>query len=82
MELTTTKFEEEDHCPHCGYELTAASSTNGHVPSPGDLSICIKCYTFLQFDENLKHQLISDEDIPVEEYLALTEIKTQLLLNK
>jgi len=44
------------YCPECDYEMDAATDVqqgNNARPSPGDVSICLKCTAFLEFDENL-----------------------------
>lgn len=42
-------------CPDCGYgPIDAATGLDkGHQPSPGDVSLCIKCGAFLQFDHTM-----------------------------
>ena len=43
------------HCPNCGKKIDAASGVEDEhaIPEPGDVSICIKCGTFLEFNEDL-----------------------------
>lgn len=42
-------------CPFCGELLDAATPTENKNwrPEPGDISMCINCTSFLQFDEDL-----------------------------
>lgn len=56
-------FLKKDHCPHCKAYLDCASNIESETlrPKPGDVSICIKCGTFLEFDENLTLIYLSDE---------------------
>jgi hypothetical protein len=47
----------ENHCSVCGYKTNAATgapSSGQHRPSPGDLTICLKCGELSQFDENMR----------------------------
>ena len=42
----------KQNCPVCGLNLNAASNEkNNESPKPGDVSICCKCHSILQFDE-------------------------------
>lgn len=53
-------------CPNCGEVLDAATHpTEDVAPTPGDLTMCIKCGEFFSFDDGLKFRPL-DED-------ALTE---------
>lgn len=43
-------------CPDCGYQTDAATSATKSEesrPSPGDVSICMRCSAFLRFDDNM-----------------------------
>ncbi|MGI4876683.1 MAG: hypothetical protein ACRYG4_04285 [Janthinobacterium lividum] len=51
--MTTTRVPAQP-CPHCGVELSAATSTmqpdeDEAAPDPGDLTVCIKCGVILRF---------------------------------
>jgi hypothetical protein len=43
-------------CPHCNYELTAATPHDGgpDKPRPGDWSVCFSCGGLLRFDGCLR----------------------------
>jgi hypothetical protein len=43
-------------CPGCGFDADAAINVqlgNNDAPRPGDLALCTRCETYLQFDERL-----------------------------
>ena len=42
-------------CPVCHYEMdrTTALTGDDHTPSPGDITLCLKCGEIMRFDENL-----------------------------
>jgi len=50
-------------CPGCGALLDAASNLQDIelAPKPNDISICIYCGIFLQYDNNRGLELIDDE---------------------
>ena len=52
-------------CPHCGYELDAASNADGtdQQPEPGAISLCIKCQEILEFDEDLQLIAATEETL-------------------
>ncbi len=49
-------------CPTCGADLNAATAMSDpeSSPSPGDLSLCIKCGELLVFDQDIKLALMSE----------------------
>jgi hypothetical protein len=57
-------------CPDCGCELDAATVCDENAeeetvrPSPGDLSVCLKCGAILRFTEIMTIVRIQLEDIP------------------
>ena len=54
------------NCPSCGKFLDGASSVSDpgrSGPSPGDLSICIACGTIVKFGENLKLEIVSENEL-------------------
>jgi hypothetical protein len=52
----------ESRCPACGCRLDAATCLGQDAsPSPGDVSICYTCCTWLVYDGNLRSQLASGE---------------------
>lgn len=62
-----TVILQDDYCPECGTKLTAASIIEDLdseiIPSPGDLSICFECTSYLTYGENLKLQTLTIDDI-------------------
>lgn len=53
-------------CPHCGHTLdhhTDAIKSGKSKPSPGDIGICVGCYSPLVFDNDLKLRAASDDEI-------------------
>jgi hypothetical protein len=41
-------------CPDCGYQLDCATGVdNDDRPSPGDLTLCLKCTQFLQYNDDM-----------------------------
>lgn len=52
------------NCPSCGCKLDAATNLadERRRPSPGDLSVCINCTSFLVFDDNLILRNLSPEE--------------------
>lgn len=51
-------------CPGCGENCdgTTAVADDDRKPEPGDLSVCAYCHTLLQFDENLRSQILTAEE--------------------
>lgn len=84
MKFKTTRLE-DDNCPNCGHTLSAATSDINATPESGDCSICIECYTFLQFDDNLKLLALTEDEIdelPQELFMALVVTKCKLQISK
>jgi hypothetical protein len=54
---------EPSPCPHCQHKLDSAYSPSNPQakPRPGDLTVCINCQEFLQFDNDLKVIKVTDE---------------------
>lgn len=54
-----------NYCPSCCKLNDGASNIEDPalVPGPGDLSVCIHCATILQFDEKLKSQVLTAEEL-------------------
>ena len=72
---------EEDHCPKCGCLINASTGIEdeNQMPSKGDIYICIKCASILEFDENLKLKLCPQEKINgVDEDHLKVIIKTKM----
>jgi hypothetical protein len=55
----------ETQCPECGHVLDAAEAVDDPEvrPSPGDLSICIKCSAILIFTEDMSIRLATDAEL-------------------
>jgi hypothetical protein len=51
-------------CPFCGYEMDRAThpEDNSIKPSPGDLSICLKCTSILRFDDGMRLAALEPEE--------------------
>ncbi len=84
VKFKVTKLE-DDTCPNCGHILSAATSDIGETPTSGDCSICIECYTFLQFDDNLKISALTEielDELPQELFMALVVAKCKLQISK
>ena len=80
--MTITKLN-ADKCPTCGTLLNAATpNTPGTKPKSGDYSICVECYSFLEYDENLKLLLINIQEMDSNLKEELTEMKNRLILWK
>ena len=66
-------------CPACGAKLDAATSPDGRAtPVPGDVSICIKCATVLEFDDSLSVILLTEEtrsELPEEVWAEITSMR-------
>jgi hypothetical protein len=43
----------EAKCQGCGRKLNAASSEEMNLPKPGDVTICLYCGAFLEFDSEM-----------------------------
>lgn len=56
------EFVKNDECPSCLRQMDCATAVSGEAkPSPGDVSICINCGTFLRFDPDLNIELLDDD---------------------
>lgn len=74
---------EEDHCPKCGCLINASTGIEdeNQMPSKGDISICIECASILEFNENLKLKLCSQETINrLDEDLLKVIIKARMYI--
>jgi hypothetical protein len=59
----TTILRRASGCPKCGVELTAARNIAQPIsPSPGDVSMCVHCMTFLRFDGQLSLRTLSVDE--------------------
>lgn len=59
--MSTFVFAEPEPCPSCGTTLNASTGALGAQPRPGDLSVCMSCAAFLQFDASMRRELLSPE---------------------
>jgi hypothetical protein len=74
--LKTTRTE-VTKCPSCGYAIDAHSSMTDDeaVPRPEDVSVCLRCLCYMQFDADLRLRLLTPA-----EFLALPdEIRAYLI---
>lgn len=52
------------NCPYCGHEFNRASSlTSKDRPSPGDLTLCIKCSLVMAFDDDLRVRPLNADEL-------------------
>lgn len=76
-----THYTREVSCPQCGGPLDAASQVIGMAtPTPGDLTLCWHCGTFLIFDEPPVVHAMTDAELAGlddHEYEALRLVKHQ-----
>jgi hypothetical protein len=54
----------DNTCPHCGYRTTKASLECGPVssPTPGAVSLCLRCGEWSIFDQQLKLRKPTDDE--------------------
>lgn len=50
-------------CPYCGTALDAASNSEAAKPSPGDISICVKCAGVCKFGDALTLERVSEHEL-------------------
>lgn len=52
-------------CRRCGYETTDSTNLDGTagVPSPGDISICLKCGVLSKFSPSMTLEPLTNEDL-------------------
>ncbi len=54
----------DDCCPVCEAAFGALTGLlHDERPGPGDTAMCAKCTAFLVLDENLRHRLITDDEL-------------------
>lgn len=79
------QLKHENFCPKCGKTLdgvSAYSAEDNPEPVSGDVSICMYCFTLLQFDDDIQSQILTPEEfIDLEDgvRLELTRALKQLL---
>ena len=57
MGMLTGLSKDPDYCPHCGKHIDAATGSTGHLPDPGDFSVCAYCVKVMVFGDTLKLRL-------------------------
>lgn len=65
------QLQHENFCPKCGKTLDGVSAVSEkETPEPvsGDVSVCLYCFTMLQFDDDIKSQILTPD-----EFLALED---------
>lgn len=68
----------DDHCPKCKSFLDSSTHIDGDErPSPHDVSICFKCATYLEFDDDLTLIRLSTERF--NELEIYTQVKLMLI---
>jgi transcription initiation factor IIE alpha subunit len=74
--FVTTLMEHNDECPACGVKINAVTSTDGlAVPQAGDVSVCLKCGSMLEFNEDLTVKLIDLQELNTMEQETITTLK-------
>lgn len=64
MNLEQPSLTKEDKCLNCGYQLNAATCTDGHSsPEPGDVTVCIECVHIMAFDNDLSLRQLTDDEM-------------------
>lgn len=62
--LGEARKHKDQTCPVCSTLLNAASGFNNNAsPSPGDVSICIRCGAVLKFDEQMTLQQVPEAEL-------------------
>ena len=62
-------------CPHCGDSQDAATGLQVPVPSPGDLSVCIKCTGVSIYQQDMSREKWPDSvPLPAEALYAQAAI--------
>ena len=73
----------ENYCPICNALIDAATGAtpDAITPKPGDLSVCLYCTSYLQYDKDLVPQELSVDallDLPDEVKLTLHRIRKNI----
>lgn len=76
----SVRTDKGTHCPVCNTYLDAAANSDGSgsIPSPGDLSICIECLSYLRYQEDLSLKLLTDDELIAlssEELYSITQAR-------
>jgi hypothetical protein len=51
------------HCTGCGKLCNAAFSVEGHLPNPGDFSVCLYCGHLMAFGVNFALRELTDAEM-------------------
>lgn len=84
MELEKGEYKIADgaRCPVCDHQLPlAAGIDHNRAPKPGDVTLCIHCAAYLEFDADLNLKVFPDEqllDLPDETRLLLTRARVAI----
>jgi len=71
-----TTLTDDHECPGCGAILNAATGTDGEaIPCEGDLSICYKCGSLLEFNEDLSVRLLDSDDMKKLDWETVEELE-------
>jgi len=71
-----TTLTDDHECPGCGATLNAATGTDGEaIPREGDLSICYKCGSLLEFNEDLSVRLLDSNDMKKLDWETVEELE-------
>jgi RNase P subunit RPR2 len=71
----------KQNCPVCGLSINASHNKHNESPEPGDVTICTKCHSLLQFDEAMGLE-IAPQAVIDEVKEALEENKKMLTTQK
>lgn len=69
----------ESRCLNCGHAMNAVGTADLNdiaLPSPGDVTVCIRCGAVMMLDENLRLRGMSDAEM--DELVADTEWMGQI----
>lgn len=76
----------EQHCPACGCELDRATAVQHDCsPKDGDVTVCIKCGTYLAFAGALGLQVVDAEafaGLPADVQDTLRRVRAAVFLSK
>jgi len=92
----STHEMKENACPDCGKLLDRATNVSGsnEEPSPGDITICNRCGSFLTFAQDLSLELLDPEEfneldeefknqlLKIQEYIIMSEHALEYLTGK
>jgi hypothetical protein len=71
----------KQNCPVCGLKINASHNERNESPKPGDVTICCKCRSILQFDEAMGLE-IAPQSVIDEVNAAIEENKRTLSTQK